>query len=292
MYKKENPEQSDASCSVLPPVASAGEVGNHKNGLMCHTKEFFLFMIRLCLSWQARITTKYLLATEARSRTAMAWAGRGLLPQLLSPAWSPSCTHSQELEIFQAALFTTLAKLFIQNIMNVPVVHKQSCLFLSTWNGNFLCSPSGRILHCYYKRWVNPRKGGKTAHVQLSRRKEKRCTNFFWTHLDQLPPMSAAWTMIFVTHLRSIWASIPFAFLYSRDLTSVISFCCTRSFAIQDHFFYFFILPGKNSFKSNSVHVPVHYAESGIGWIFIDWWYRYKNLPVFPQVRDSTETSH
>lgn len=53
-----------------------------------------------------------------------------------------------------------------------------------------------------------------------------------------------------------------------------------------------FILPRKNSFKSNSVHVSVHCAEPGIGWIFIYWWYRYKNLPVFSQVRDSTETSH
>lgn len=43
--------------------------------------------------------------------------------------------------------------------------------------------------------------------------------------------------MIFVLHLRSIWISIPFSFLYSCDLTSVILFCCTRSFSIQDHIY-------------------------------------------------------
>lgn len=53
--------------------------------------------------------------------------------------------------------------------------------------------------------------------------------------------MSAAWTMIFVTYLRSIWTSIPFSFLYNRDLTSVISFCCTRSFAVQDHVYFLFL---------------------------------------------------
>lgn len=198
-------------------------------------------MIGVCLFWQpqpelqqsiCRIATK-ILAPEPRSRTGMVWGGRGFAGPAPLPACSPSCTHSQELEIFQPALFTTLAKLFIQNIMNVPVVHKQTCLFLSTWNGNFLCSPSGRILHCYYKRWVNPWKWGKTAHVQLSRKKKKRCTSFFWS-----APMSAAWTMIFVIHLRSIWTSIPFFFLYNCDLTSVISFCCTRSFAVQDHVYF------------------------------------------------------
>lgn len=161
------------------------------------------------LTTTARITTKCLLASEPRSRTGMAWGGRGLLVQLLSPACSPSCTHSQELEIFQSALFTTLAKLFIQNIMNVPVVHKQACLFLSTWNGNFLCSPSGRILHCYYKRWVNPRKWGKTAHVQLSRKKKKRCTNFFWPRLDQLPCLQHE--LWFLLHIWEVFEP-PFHF--------------------------------------------------------------------------------
>lgn len=47
--------------------------------------------------------------------------------------------------------------------------------------------------------------------------------------------LSAAWAMIFVTHLRSIWISIPFSFLYNCELTSVILFRCTRSFSIQDH---------------------------------------------------------
>lgn len=51
-------------------------------------------------------------------------------------------------------------------------------------------------------------------------------------------PLSAAWTMIFVIHLRSIWISISFSFLYNCDLTSVILFCCTRSFSIQDHIYF------------------------------------------------------
>lgn len=142
-------------------------------------------MIRLTTT--ARITTKYLLAPEARSRTGMAWAGRGLLPQLPSPACSPSCTHSHELEILQPALFTTLAKLFIQNIMNVPVVHKQSCLFLSTWNGNFLCSPSGRILHCYYKRWVNPRKWGKNGTCSTSKKEKEKVHQFLLNAFGSAP---------------------------------------------------------------------------------------------------------
>lgn len=91
--------------------------------------------------------------------------------------------------------------------------------------------------------------------------------------------LSAAWTMIFVTHLRSIWISIPFSFLYNCDLTSVILFCCTRSFSIQDHI-YFLASQKSNSFKSNSFHlfhVSVQYTEPGIGWICICWWYKYRN---------------
>lgn len=47
--------------------------------------------------------------------------------------------------------------------------------------------------------------------------------------------LSAACIMIFVTHLRSIRISISFSFPYRCDLTSVILFCCTRSFSSQDH---------------------------------------------------------
>lgn len=69
-------------------------------------------------------------------------------------------------------------------------------------------------------------------------KKEKEKVHQFLLNAFGSAPMSAAWTVIFVTHLRSIWTSIPFSFLYNRDLSSVISFCCTRSFAVQDHVYF------------------------------------------------------
>lgn len=163
-------------------------------------------MIRLCLFWQNYNKIFAGHWAQEQDRYGLGWegfAGAAPLPCLLS-----QLTHSQELETFQSAL-ANLSQAVYPNMMNVPVVHKQTCLFLSTWNGNFLCSPSGRILHCYYKRWVNPRKWGKTTHVQLARRKKKRCTNFFWTCLDQLPCLQHE--LWFLLHIWEVFEP-PFHF--------------------------------------------------------------------------------
>lgn len=226
MYKKENPEKSESkvmfaavSCLLwcqLERLVATRTVSRA-------TQRSFLLMIRLCLFWQPQPELQQNICWPLSPGAGQVWPGVGGIccwVQLKSPACSPSCTLSQELEIFQSALllsffsgrtFTTLAKLLIQNIMNVPVVYKPTCLFPSTWNGNFLCSPSGRILHCYYKRWVNPRKWGKTAHVQLARKKGKRCTNFFWTHLDQLPCLQhELWFLLHIWEVFEPPSHFPF----------------------------------------------------------------------------------
>lgn len=188
------------------------------------TQRSFLLMIRLCLFWQPQpeLQNKIFAGhwAQEQDRYGLGWegfaAGSSSSPLPALPAahtarsWKYSNLHCCFL-FFSGRTFTTLAKLLIQNIMNVPVVHKPTCLFPSTWNGNFLCSPSGRILHCYYKRWVNPRKWGKTAHVQLSRKKRKRCTNFFWTHLDQLPCLQhELWFLLHIWEVFEPPSHFPF----------------------------------------------------------------------------------
>lgn len=104
---REKWEKSDACCSFLPPVVPAGEVGSHKNGLMCHTKEFFVDDQALPLLTTTARITKQNICWPLSPGAGQVWPGVGGIccwVQLISPACSPSCTHSQELEIFQSAL--------------------------------------------------------------------------------------------------------------------------------------------------------------------------------------------
>lgn len=169
--------------------------------------------------------------------------------------------------------------MFIQKAINVPVVHKQTRLYLSTWNGNFLCSPSGRILHCYYKDGLTQESEEKRHMFNFQERKRKGASissEHIWiSYHIFVCSMNYDFCYTFEKYLNLH----SFSFLYNCDLTSVILFCCTRSFSIQDHI-YFLASQKSNSFKSNSFHlfhVSVQYTEPGIGWICICWWYKYRN---------------
>lgn len=101
--------------------------------VLCATKGVFIVndqTLPLLTNNHSQNYNKMFAGHEPRSRTGMAWGGRGFWGSSSALLLS-QLTHSQELGIFQSAL-PSLSQAVCPDMMNVPVVHKQTCLFLST----------------------------------------------------------------------------------------------------------------------------------------------------------------